>query len=211
MGNTVNLEKLSYVAFQKRFGKSVGRRAPGMFVELLRRRAESAGGLVHEYNTRTTRHSQLCHNCGTLEKKPLSQRVHDCACGVRAQRDLYSAFLAFCMDGDTFNADRAQKTWSQLDKLLQTAWKDTELANGKRKPSSFGLDKRSQSQSSAVSSKKDIRKALAAVPMSGPEKADAPSRTPRLPQRGANRGVGVFTKRLVNLCLRSGLAGNAQR
>ena len=32
MGNEVKLEKLSYRAFQKMFGKSVGMRAPGLFV-----------------------------------------------------------------------------------------------------------------------------------------------------------------------------------
>jgi hypothetical protein len=37
VGNTILLEKLSYSAWQKRFGKSVGLRAPGMFVALLRR------------------------------------------------------------------------------------------------------------------------------------------------------------------------------
>jgi hypothetical protein len=36
-GNRVTLEKVSYKAWQKQYGKSVGRCAPGMFVELLKR------------------------------------------------------------------------------------------------------------------------------------------------------------------------------
>ena len=58
LGTTIKTEKLSYQSFQKNFGKSVGFRAPGLFVKLLRRKAESAGGKVVEFNTRTTALSQ---------------------------------------------------------------------------------------------------------------------------------------------------------
>src|SRR5260370_19982104 len=37
VGNTIFLEKISYKGWQKQYGKSVGLRAPGMFVEQLRR------------------------------------------------------------------------------------------------------------------------------------------------------------------------------
>ncbi|MBI9047308.1 MAG: transposase [Anaerolineaceae bacterium] len=97
-----------------------------MFVAMLRRKAVSAGGAVNEYSTRNTRHSQLCHGCGTLEKKPLSQRWHVCDCGIVAQRDLYSAFLAFCMEGATFNADYAHEAWSGADTRLRAALKVTQ-------------------------------------------------------------------------------------
>ena len=60
MGDTIKLEKLSYRAFQRRFGRSVGMRAPGMFVERLKRKAESAGATVVEFPTHTTRLSQTC-------------------------------------------------------------------------------------------------------------------------------------------------------
>jgi hypothetical protein len=46
VGNTIILEKLSYKAWQKQYGKSVGLRAPGMFVELLRRTVASTGGTL---------------------------------------------------------------------------------------------------------------------------------------------------------------------
>src|SRR6266567_955827 len=36
-GKTVTIEKISYKAWQKQYGRSVGLRAPGMFMELLRR------------------------------------------------------------------------------------------------------------------------------------------------------------------------------
>ena len=37
VGNTILLEKLSYKAWQKQYGTSVGLRAPGMFIKMLRR------------------------------------------------------------------------------------------------------------------------------------------------------------------------------
>ena len=43
VGNTVILEKISYRAWQKQYGKSVGLRAPGMFVAQLRRTGASHG------------------------------------------------------------------------------------------------------------------------------------------------------------------------
>jgi len=89
----IKTEKLSYKAFQKMYGKSVQNRAPSMFLEILRRKAENAGGAVTEFQTKTTKLSQYCHKCGKYTKKTLSQRVHTC-CNLNIQRDLYSAFLA---------------------------------------------------------------------------------------------------------------------
>ena len=48
VGNTIILEKISYKAWQKQYGKSVGLRAPGMFVEMLRRTVASTGGTLLE-------------------------------------------------------------------------------------------------------------------------------------------------------------------
>jgi hypothetical protein len=99
VGNTVVLEKISYKGWQKQYGKSVGLRAPGMFVEQLKRLVASTGGTLVEVSTRATKLSQFCHGCGRHVKKPLSQRWHHCACGIGpVQRDLYSAFLAAYLD-----------------------------------------------------------------------------------------------------------------
>jgi hypothetical protein len=65
---------------------------------------------------------------------------------VVGQRDLYSAFLAMCMEGDTFNADHAKAVWSSVDTRLQAALIRTQSVNGGRAPSSFGR-KRSQNRS----------------------------------------------------------------
>jgi hypothetical protein len=149
-GNLIQFEKLSYKAFQRQFGKSVGLRAPGMFILLLKRKAVSAGGSVNEFDARKARLSQVCHGCGTIEKKPLSQRWHECECGITAQRDLYSAFLAMCMEGESLNADYARNMWSGADTHLQAALRSAESVNGGCAPASFGLNRR-RNRSSANS------------------------------------------------------------
>lgn len=133
IGNVVRTEKISYRGFQKHFGRSVKVRAPGMFLESLHRKAESAGGGVEEFQTATTRLSQICHGCGSLERKPLSLRVHACVCGVGpVQRDLYSGFLARFVEGNRLDACQAGIAWPGAEPLLRRA------ASGLGKPASGG-------------------------------------------------------------------------
>ncbi|MBD0346897.1 MAG: transposase [Coleofasciculus sp. Co-bin14] len=141
-GNTIKLEKLSYKAFQKLFGKSVGKRAPGMFVSHLKSKAERAGGKVVEIPTHSTTLSQTCQ-CGRVKKKSLSERVHRCECGVVAQRDLYSAFLAKHIEPDTFVLQVSQllTDWQSAELRLWATWRtasDNQPATGRVLPSSFG-------------------------------------------------------------------------
>jgi hypothetical protein len=99
VGHTIISEKISYRGWQKRYGRSVGRCAPGMLIDHLRRTVASTGGTLHEVPTRTTKLSQYCHGCGAFVNKPLWQRWHQCPCGIGpVQRDLYSAFLAAYLD-----------------------------------------------------------------------------------------------------------------
>lgn len=122
VGKYLKLEKLSYKAFQRMFGRSVGKRAPGLFVSQLKQKAENAGGDVHEFPTRDTKLSQRCV-CGRIQKKSLSQRVHACECGVHAQRDLFSAYLARHVDvTDCFQADSAKQHYQGAESLLRSAW-----------------------------------------------------------------------------------------
>src|SRR5258708_20605972 len=58
VGNDIRIEKVSYRGWQKQFGKSVGLRAPGMFVDHLRRTVAKTGGTLHAFPTRTTKLSQ---------------------------------------------------------------------------------------------------------------------------------------------------------
>jgi putative transposase len=142
-GNIVKLEKLSYKTFQKLFGKSVGKRAPGLFVSHLKRKAESANAMLVEIPTYNTKLSQTCQ-CGRVKKKKLSERVHQCECGVVAQRDLYSALLAKHIEPDTFVLQVSQLIvdWQSAELRLWAAWRTAMECNqpaiGRIRPSSFG-------------------------------------------------------------------------
>ena len=183
-GDTFKLEKLSDKAFQKLFGSSVGKHAPGMFVSHLKNKAARAGGKVVEIPTYNTKLSQTCQ-CGRVKKKSrslakveltplnppetgginlapspfrgglgrgfsdlckrssLSERIHQCECGVIAQRDLYSALLAKYIEPDTFVLQVSQlvNDWQSAELRLQAAWRtatDTEPVTGRVIPSSFG-------------------------------------------------------------------------
>jgi transposase len=115
-GTTIITEHLSYRAWQKQYGKSVGAHAPGMFLEHLRRTVARTGGILHEVPTTTTKLSQYCHGCGRYEKKPLRQRWHHCACGIGpVQRDLYSAFLGCHLDLKTMTPSIAQASWESAE------------------------------------------------------------------------------------------------
>jgi hypothetical protein len=127
-GNHIQIEKISYKAWQKSFGKSVGMRAPGLFVALLRRIVARTGGTLLECSTHATKLSQFCHGCGSYRKKSLRERVHCCPCGISAQRDLYSAFLAAYLDPDHLTASCAQyaRHWEGAEARLQAAYEDVQ-------------------------------------------------------------------------------------
>ncbi len=193
MGKRIKTEKLSYRAFQRQYGRSVSVRAPGLFLSILRRKAESAGGEVIEFPACTAKLSQTCHACGTLQKKSLSQRVHACACGVEMQRDLYSAFLARCVGEDhLLHADLAQKRWSGAEPLLRAAWsRATQPASGRLVPFSFGAAPRSRSGSLAQegTAKAEGRDVVAAAQASGESSEEAAVVSP---QNSPALAVGRF-------------------
>lgn len=142
-GVEIKTENLSYKSFQKNFGKSVGQRAPGLFIERLRYKAENAGGQVIEFNTRTTALSQTCQ-CGQKQKKALKERWHCCAvCGIAVQRDLYSAYLARFVDENQLDRSQAIAAWPGAEILLEQALSSLEkTVNGKNRLASFGLSQR---------------------------------------------------------------------
>ncbi len=144
VGNTILTEKLSYKGWQRRYGRSVGLRAPGMFIELLRRTVASTGGTLHEIPTRSTKLSQYCHGCGQYTPKPLSQRLHHCACGIGpVQRDLYAAFLAAYLDPAELSPSCAQYVvpWEGAEARLRAAHERViQRANeGQDLPRSMGI------------------------------------------------------------------------
>jgi len=73
-------------------------------------------------------------------KKPLSQRWHDCACGVTAQLDLYSAFLSLFVEEGNFDSYQADKAWPGARLLLEQALSklSRQAAMGWQLPASVG-------------------------------------------------------------------------
>ena len=69
--------------------KEVNDVAWGRLIKMLRYKAAKAGGVVIEVDPRFT--SQICPECGAIEKKELSQRVHSCPCGCVLDRDVAAA------------------------------------------------------------------------------------------------------------------------
>jgi putative transposase len=141
-GADIACEKLNYVAGQKNFPRSVRDRAPGMLVEMLRRKAESAGtAALYEYNPNDTALSQTCV-CGNRRKKPLSQRVHRCNCGIKEHRDLFSAYLGLYVrkqpDGlDRLDLEAANHGWlrrQDIDGLPRPSRTASSNRRGRRHP-----------------------------------------------------------------------------
>jgi len=75
---------------QKKFSKSISDAAWSMLIQFLTYKAASAGRTVIAVDPRGT--SQRCSQCGTVVKKDLSVRTHNCPyCGFKTSRDLNSA------------------------------------------------------------------------------------------------------------------------
>ncbi|WP_312469678.1 transposase [Neobacillus sp.] len=138
--SSIQTEKLSYKAFQKMFGKSIARKAPGMFLNSLKRKVKSRGGDFREFPTYSTKLSQTCH-CGMIKKKPLKERWHKCGCGVVAQRDLYSAFLArYVTKSNRVDIKNAKMDWIQFSFVLDKCVSNLERRKPERKLiSTFGI------------------------------------------------------------------------
>jgi hypothetical protein len=79
---------------------------------------------------------------GTSVKKPLSQRWHQCSCGIGpVQRDLYSACLLAYLDPADHLPSIAQHDWAGVEARLTAAMEELfqRARNGHPLPRSFGL------------------------------------------------------------------------
>ena len=71
--------------------KSIHDAGWAQFISFLKYKAESAGTILEEVNPAGT--SQECPQCGTTAKKDLTERMHDCPCGCRMDRDIAAAIV----------------------------------------------------------------------------------------------------------------------
>lgn len=112
-------EKTGRFKRKKRFGKSVGNKAPAMLIGILNQKLISLGlDGVCKVSTHV-RASQFNHITGEYQKKPLSQRWNEMPDGRRIQRDLYSAFLLQHMNEalNGFDIDALKHDYENFVKL----------------------------------------------------------------------------------------------
>ena len=79
------MEKAVRVARADRLAKSILDAAWGIFLSQLTYKAEWAGRHAIAVDPRGT--SQTCPDCGAVKKKKLSERTHECICGLTCDRD----------------------------------------------------------------------------------------------------------------------------
>lgn len=103
---------------RKRFGKSIGNRAPAMLLEIINRKLNYFDNHLVKIDTRNARASQFNHIEQTYKKKKLSQRWNQFG-KYRIQRDMYSAFLIMNISPDfkTFDLDKCNKRFKHFYEL----------------------------------------------------------------------------------------------
>ncbi len=132
-------EKTGRYKRKKRFGKSIGNKAPATFVNILDQKLLSRGmeGVI-KVPTKV-RASQYNHISDEYQKKPLSRRWNDMPDGRRIQRDLYSAFLLQHMNekADGFDKEACERDYEKFvvmhDKVIE------ELRSAPRTLASMGI------------------------------------------------------------------------
>ena len=141
-GTTIHIEKTSFKGWQKQYGKSMGLRAPGMFVAHLTRVVAKTGGTLHEVSAFHSKVSQYCHQCRQYHKKPRSPPWHTCPCGCGpGQRDLYWAFLLAYLEPEQTHPSVTQQVWAGAEPRLRAVIEDLQqrASEGQPLPRSMGV------------------------------------------------------------------------
>lgn len=135
--NTEVSEKTGKYKRKKRFGKSLGNRAPAMLLIIVDRKLKHYGRSLIKINTREARASQYNHTDQTYTKKSLSKRWNNIN-GKKIQRDLYSAFLIQNINDDlkTFNEESCNV---KFDSFLALHDETIKELKGNNNPSCMGV------------------------------------------------------------------------
>ena len=122
---------------KKRFGKSIGDRAPSMLLTIIDRKLSYYGKNLIKIDTLNAKASQFNHFDGTYNKKKLSQRWNDFN-GIKVQRDLYSAFLIMNTADDLKSFDM-NKCNERFDNFYRLHNLEVERLSEHRNLSSVGI------------------------------------------------------------------------
>ena len=122
---------------KKRFGKSIGNRAPAMLLKIINRKLSYFGKCLIRIDTVSAKASQFNHFDGTYGKKKLSQRWNDFN-GIRVQRDLYSAFLIMntAEDLKSFDINKCSERFENFYRLHNL---EVERLTGQKNLSSIAI------------------------------------------------------------------------
>ncbi|MGL4509944.1 RNA-guided endonuclease TnpB family protein [Cetobacterium sp.] len=103
---------------KKRFGKSLGNKAPSMFLNILERKLLLRSLSLKKIDIWSVKASQYNHIEDSYKKKKLSARWNIIE-GERVQRDMYSAFLIMNVNEDLKSIDknRCEETYKNFLKL----------------------------------------------------------------------------------------------
>ena len=125
---------------KKRFGKSLSRCAPAMFISILGKKASRYGGSVIKVSTFETKASQFDHTDESYTKKKLSERMAHLRSGDIGQRDLYSAFLLEHIDIESlqYNMETLNSTFPAFLEMHENT-KQRLQAVGSSLPASIGF------------------------------------------------------------------------
>ena len=117
---------------RKRYGKTIGHRAPAMLVEMIRSKAELQGKRFIKAQTAKVKASQLDHVTATYTKVGLNVRTKTVGDEL-VQRDLYSAFLLQHVedDGCTVDLDACERDFAQFleNQAITMANLETDLSS----------------------------------------------------------------------------------
>ena len=122
---------------KKRFGKSIGNKAPAMLLDIIDRKLNYYGKSLIEINTKEARASQFNHFEETYKKKKLTQRWNNFN-GIKVQRDMYSAFLIMNISEDlkTFDLTKCNDRFEEFKRMHDL---EAERLSGNRNLSSIAI------------------------------------------------------------------------
>ncbi|MBQ8234665.1 MAG: transposase [Bacilli bacterium] len=154
MGNKVYVEKMNFAGLQrrakettktkdgkykskKRYGKSIGNRAPSMLLTMINRKLGYFNERLIEINTYKVKASQYSHEDDTYVKKSRSNRFTKV--GNRLiQRDLYSAYLIQNVNEDLESINK-EKCKDRYSKFLEMYEKEVERLSKRKNISCVGI------------------------------------------------------------------------
>ena len=123
---------------RKRYGKSVGNKAPALFLNILEKKVQDKGGQFHRIDTWSAKASQYDHTDMSCKKKDIGERWALLSDGHRIQRDLYSAYLLKCTN-DTLDGFIQRQLEDGFEQFLQHHAQEIERLSHMQTPCSTGV------------------------------------------------------------------------